>query len=394
MSAREHPICNVFCLRPRAGNLADEAIFDVVRRHVRSAFGPWVNLISLPLGGDSLGRAGLTSRTVYELNHCAHGVVICGSADARSTETLDFDPFALSMLDVPILGLAWSGHGFTDADGAHGMRIFGLRGDHLDALAARTHWLVTRDGPTREFLAARGAEHAVVGGCPTLTLEPEALAWEAAHPETGVLITVRDPARMGIAASNRAEFVGALRELIATLRRQGHAAVHLMCVDALDLPFATSLARADFLYVDQVSTWMERMRHCELHITFREDVALMAAALGYPFVHFSCGVDTRRPLEMAGLWQWSMGLDDFSGLGGRALGQARRFGELAALRLGALPLWADFERTTARQFRRFGAEVLERRTEDIHRRVVTDGAGPLASDETRVDVKRTPRERP
>lgn len=391
MSAREYPICNVFCLRPRAGNLADEAIFGVVRRHVRSVFGPWVNLISLPLGGDSLGRAGLTSRTVYELNHCAHGVVICGSADARSTETLDFDPFALSMLDVPILGLAWSGHSFTNADGAHEMRVLGLRDDHLAALAARTRWLLTRDGPTRDWLASRGAEHALVGGCPTLTLEPEALAWEAAHPETGVLITVRDPARMGIAASNRAEFVGALRELFATLRRQGHPAVHLMCVDAADLPFATSLARADFLYVDQVSTWMDRMRHCDLHITFREDVALMAAALGYPFVHFACGVDTRRPLEMAGLWQWSIGLEDFGGLGARALVQARRFGELSALRLGALPLWADFERTTARQFRRFGAEVLERRTEDAHRRVVPEGSPALASDETRVDVKRTPR---
>ncbi len=388
---REHPICNVFCLRPRAGNLADEAVFGVVRSHVRSAFGPWVNLISLPLGGDPLGRAGLTSRTVYDLNHCAHGVIICGSADARSTESLDFDPQALENLDLPILGLGWAGQSYVDAEGTPAMRVLGLRADHQRALAARTSWLLCRDAPTRAWLQSVGAEHAVLGGCPTLTLEPEAIAWEEAHPDTGVLITVRDPARMGIPASNRAEFVGALRDLIATLRRQGHASVHLLCVDAQDLAFATSLARADFLFVDQFSTFTDRLRHAELHITFREDAALMCAALGHPFVHFACGADTRRPLEMAGLWQWSMGLDDLSGLGVRALQQAARFGELDALRIAALPAWADFERVTARQFRRFAQAVLDRRTEDAHRRAVPEGNPALTSDETRVEVIRTPR---
>lgn len=390
----EQPICNVFCLRPRPGNLADEAVFDALRRHLRAAFGPWVNLISLPLGGDPLGRAGLTSRTVYELNHCAHGLVICGSADARSPDGLDFDPHALEALDLPILGLNWSGRSGTGEDGAPVLRTLGLREDHLRALASRAEWLLVADPPTLEGLRAGGADHAVFGGSPTLSLEPEPLAWEEAHPDVGVLVTVRDPARMGIPATHRAEFVGALRDLLSALRRQGHAQVRLLCVDAGDLAFATSVARADFLYVDQVGALMDRLRHCDLHITFREDVALLCAALGHAFVHFACGPDTRRPLEAAGLWQWSMDLDDLSGLGARALRQASRFGELSALRLAALPAWAQAERITARQFRRFCAAVLDRRTEDVHRRAVGDAPVGLLQDDTRaearVEVKRSP----
>lgn len=383
------PICTVYCLRPRAGNLADEAVFSVVRRQVRAAFGPWVNLISLPLGGDPLGRAGITSRTVYDLNHGGHGVIICGSADARSDEVLDFDPAALDALDLPLMGLNWSGRGTHDADGAPAVRVLGLREDHLRRLAARTAWLVCRDPRTRNWLVAGGAEHTALGGCPTLALEPDPVAWEEACPETGAVVTVRDPARMGIPASQRADFVGALREMMAALRRAGHARVHLVCVDAGDLPFAQSLARTDFFYADRLETFWDIVRPSALHVTFREDVALMCAALGLPFVHLACSEDARRPLETAGLWHWSMGLDALGGLGQRVVQQSARFEDLATLRLAALPRWATFERTTTRMVRRFAAAVLDRRTEDAHRPASGEGA-LLSADETRVEVRRTP----
>ncbi len=383
------PICTVYCLRPRPVSLADEALFGVVRRHLRAAFGPWVNLVSRPLGSDALGRAGLTSRTVYDLNYGGHGVLICGSADARSDEVLDFDPAALAALDLPLLGLNWSGRGVLDADGRPALRVFGLREDHLRLLAERTNWLVCRDDRTRDWLVAGGAAHAVTGGCPTLALEPEPVAWEEACPETGAVITVRDPARMGIPATARADFVGALRALVAGLRRAGYPSVHLVCVDEGDLPFAQSLARTDFFYADRLETFWDVVRPSALHVTFREDVALMCAALGLPFVHLACGEDTRRPLETAGLWHWSMGLDDLGGLSLRVVQQAARFDELSTLRLAALPRWAEFERVTARMVRRFAAAVLDRRTEDAHRPAAAEGTG-LTADETRVEVRRTP----
>jgi len=381
------PICTVYCLRPHPTNLADEALFAVVRRHLRAAFGPWVNLVSRPLGGGALGRAGLTSRMVYDLNHCGHGVLICGSADARSDEVLDFDPAALAALDLPLLGLNWSGRGGLDADGAPALRVLGLREDHLRRLAERTNWLVCRDDRTRAFLAAGGAAHAVTGGCPTLALEPEPFAWEG--PETGAVITVRDPVRMGIPATARADFVGTLRALVSGLRRAGYPSVHLVCVDEGDLPFAQSLARTDFFFADRLETFWETVRRSALHVTFREDVALMCTALDLPFVHLACGEEARRPLETAGLGSWSLDLDDLGGLASRVLERATRFDELSMLRLAALPRRAELERMTARMVRRFAAAMLDRRAEDAHRPAAPEGTG-LTEDETRVEIQRTP----
>ena len=311
------------------------------------------------------------------------------------------DPAALATLELPILGLGLSGRRVPSLDGSKRLDLFGLREDVLSALASRMPYLLCRDNLTRDGLAALGQPHGLLGGCPTLSLEArpagrnggleaQALMWEAEAPHVGALVTVRDPARMGIPASQRAEFVGALRDLLGVLRRAGHSAVRLLCVDPSDLPFATSLARNDFLLVDEVATFMERMRACTLHVTFREDVALMCAALGHPFVHLACSEEARRPLETAGLHGWSLPLDDVEGLGPRVLQQASRFDVFSTLRLGALPEWAEMERRTARLFRRFATDVLRCRTDDLHRRPLSGGALGLEPDETRVEVRRTP----
>ena len=373
----ETPVSTVFCFAPPPGNLADEAMVRVVRRHMRDAFGPFVNIVRIGWGSDGLGRGGLTSRTVFELNHCGHGVVFCGTADTLREEVPRVDAPALEALDLPLLGVGWGGRAGFDVDGRARLNVLGLPDATAAAMSRRAGLILARDSRVVDAVTALGGRHVQNTGCPTLALEPAPLAWEAASPDSGVLLSVRDPARMVMPASRRADFVSALRDLLVVLRKQVHPVVRLLCHDAADLAFCASMSRADFLYCDELDTWIDRVRHARLHISLRDDATRLCAALAVPCVPVVCGSDERRALAATGLGAAAVELDAESGFGtlnAQVLEAARASSaRWDGARLEASVEWEAQERLTASGFRRFARAVRARRGEDPHRRQVDAG---------------------
>ena len=71
---------NLFCIRPKGFNVGNDAIYLGMQHFVYKAFGEVINLITLPatFKYESQGKAGLTAKTIYEINQYGHGVIIGG----------------------------------------------------------------------------------------------------------------------------------------------------------------------------------------------------------------------------------------------------------------------------------------------------------------------------
>ena len=72
---------NLFCIRPKGFNVGNDAIYLGLQHFLCGAFGEVVNLISLPATAkyESHATAGLTGKTIYEINQYGHGVTVGGA---------------------------------------------------------------------------------------------------------------------------------------------------------------------------------------------------------------------------------------------------------------------------------------------------------------------------
>ena len=95
---------NLFCIRPKGFNVGNDAIYLGMQHFVYKAFGEVINLITLPATSkyESQGKAGLTAKTIYEINQYGHGVII-GGGNLYENGDLDVNLDALSALEVPLM---------------------------------------------------------------------------------------------------------------------------------------------------------------------------------------------------------------------------------------------------------------------------------------------------
>ena len=71
---------NIFCIRPKGFNIGNDVIYQGTLAFLQASFGSQVNVISLPATSryESQAKAGLTPRTVHEINQYGHGVIVGG----------------------------------------------------------------------------------------------------------------------------------------------------------------------------------------------------------------------------------------------------------------------------------------------------------------------------
>ena len=95
---------NLFCIRPKGFNVGNDASYLGMQHFVYKAFGEVINLITLPatFKYESQGKAGLTAKTIYEINQYGHGVII-GGGNLYENGELDVNLDALSALEVPLM---------------------------------------------------------------------------------------------------------------------------------------------------------------------------------------------------------------------------------------------------------------------------------------------------
>ena len=95
---------NIFNIRPKGLNVGNDAIFVAMRHYIYKAFGSLVNIIEIPATKryESGGLAGLTSKTIYEMNRSGDGVIL-GGGNLYENGEIDIDTESLKALDIPLM---------------------------------------------------------------------------------------------------------------------------------------------------------------------------------------------------------------------------------------------------------------------------------------------------
>ena len=352
----------IFNIRPKGLNIGNDVIARATRHFLEQAFSEEVNLITLPATAafEAHTIAGLTARTIYEINQYGHGVVL-GGGNIYENNNLDINLNALAALSPPLMLFSLS----------HG-RIYGRmqtmtrRTDEMPpavirALNEKALISLTRDKATRDHLHAVGATNAEIGGCPTLFLDEMASAAATAltvGPET-VLVSVRNPSLMNVPPAKQAQVYSDISEMIAFLRGKGHGDIRILCHDYRDIAFATSFGAqgADYVYVEETEQFLGMLRIARLLVTYRLHSALPRLSFGLPQIVLSYDERGLSALDTVGMAGWNIDMVQEPRPAEAVADRYARLDDLEGERRAAQPQWTHLKGAMTRGFADFAAAV-------------------------------------
>jgi len=374
------PTINVFCIRPRGFNIGNDVIYQGTLAFLQRAFGSAVNVISLPATSryESHAQAGLTPRTVHEINRYGHGVIV-GGGNLYENGELELHGGALDALEVPLLlfSLGWG-------------RIYNRRHElvpRTDAMdPSRVRMLndkavcsLARDESTARYLRSLGCARVKVGGCPSLFLDQDLSRIPTFDEAPEVLLSVRTPELMNVPLADQGRVRSDVCEILEVLADRGYRDVKLLCHDHRDLAFAASFAGLGYLYTDDVFTYLGWLRSCRLNVGYRLHATLPCLALGTPTISISYDERATSLLESVGLGRWDINMMTCGDVAAAVADRLDRLDELSALRAQAQPRWQALRTTLTEAFEYFTREVVaQSRAPEPRASARADAAGVAA----------------
>jgi hypothetical protein len=351
---------NVFRIRPRGLNIGN-ALIDVATVSVlREAFGGPVNLVPVPAtSSDEEGSiAGLTARSVHEMNLYGHGVVI-GGGNLFENGRLDVDRAALRSLGPPMLLLGLSYGRIYDHRGRLTRRTDSMSDETIVALHRQATASLARDDATVAHLRGLGAPGVVLAGCPTVHAL-DVMGPSAAPTRDGVatLISVRNPDLMSVPVASQIRVRDDVRRLVELLEAEGRGPVQLLCHDKRDLTFAASVGDAEYLLPDDVWSYLRLLRSASLIVSFRLHASVPCLRFGTPVVNISYDERSLSLVRSLGLGEWDIDLVREEDVVPLVLDRVRRLPELESLVHDARPIWAELESATRSALERYAEDVM------------------------------------
>jgi len=336
------PPVTIFLVRPTTRNIGNDLIAYATSQLLYEAFGDGTNVVGVPaLVGPQFG--GLVPRQIYDMNRLADGVVI-GGGNLLENGQISYDARAVEALRPPMMIMGLS-HGRIAARGTDVQpRSDALPDEAIRHMIQRSAVAHVRDDASRDLLAAIGVD-VEVGGCPTLFLPPS----HAERPADGdIVISVRHPLRMSVPPPLQWRVAEDLRRLIAALQNELRRPVRLACHDYVDLEFAAGFPGAAPVYFDDVGRYMDALRRCRLHVSYRLHGFLPCVAFGSHSIHLSYDERGRSMLATVGLEACSVDLLTERDCVAAVLDRARSADAYDAARRRALPVIAELRRRTMR----------------------------------------------
>lgn len=351
---------NLFCIRPKGFNVGNDAIFQGTRHFLYKAFGEAVNLITLPATAKYEGqaKAGLTSKTIYEINQYGHGVII-GGGNLFENGELDVDLDALPCLETPLMLFSLSR---GKVYGRHNQLV-----DRTDAIAdrviqgldAKASFSLARDGATAEYMRQLGCNHCEVGGCPTIFLE-EVRGRFPQLPSQGkkdVLVSIRNPQLMSIPVTKQAQVVNDVWGIVNLLRDRGYQNIKLLCHDHRDISFAASFEGLEHVYTGDVYEYLTLLDECALNISYRLHSFLPCLSFGRPAIKISYDQRALSLVDTIGFDEWNINMLMEQNVTEAVADRLDRIDQLQAMRAGVQNRWDSIYQNMEATFRNFAAEV-------------------------------------
>jgi polysaccharide pyruvyl transferase WcaK-like protein len=350
----------LFCIRPKGFNVGNDAIYLGMQRYIFEAFGQVVNIISLPATSryESHAKAGLSAQTVYEINLYGDGVIV-GGGNLYENGELQVDTNALEALEVPLMLFSLSRGRVYNRRGQLVNRTNAMPKLIAQAINRKAKFSLARDGYTGDYLQEIGATHSRVGGCPTIFLNRIVDRLPRLHPpdRSGVLISVRNPSLMSIPLKQQALVHRHIGEMIEFLRAEGHKDIRLLCHDHRDIPFAASFADVEFVYLDDIYTYLALLNSCALNVTYRLHSALPCLSFCRPMISISYDERALSLMRTIGYEDWNIDMIQTPEVVAQVKDRYRRLGELPAWREKTKSIWDGLDKVMGDTFRAFAAEV-------------------------------------
>lgn len=351
----------LFCIRPKGFNVGNDAIFLGMQRYIFDAFGQVVNIINLPATSryESHAKAGLSAQTVYEINLYGDGVIV-GGGNLYENGELQVDTNALSALEVPMMIFSVSHGRVYNRQSKLVNRTNAMPMEIVKAVNEKAALSLARDDYTHSYLRSIGIGHSKIGGCPTIFLDRIVDRLPKLYPpdRSGVLISLRNPDLMSIPLAKQAQVRDDVRQTIAFLRNEGHDDIRLLCHDHRDIPFAASFGDVEFVYLDDIYTYLALLKSCALNVTYRLHSALPCLSFGRPVISISYDERSLSLIRTIGYEDWNIDMVKSDNVFAAIKDRYHRLDELAQLRETATPVWNELDGVMRDAFRDFADKVL------------------------------------
>jgi polysaccharide pyruvyl transferase WcaK-like protein len=301
---------NLYCIRPKGFNIGNDVIHLALMHFLRASFKEKVNIISLPATSkyESQKKAGLTSQTVYEINQFGHGVII-GGGNLYENNELEINPTALKALEVPLMPFSISRGRIYNNKLELVDRTDVMTDEKIIMLNKKADISLSRDIATTDYINSLGVKNKL-GGCPTLFLNeiPQHMVPISDADKTDALISVRTPTLMSVPTEYQYSIKDHVLGIIDILKKEGYQNIKLLCHDHRDIPFAASFKGLEYLYTDEVYTYLTYLKNTKLNVTYRLHSFLPALSFNVPAIKISYDQRALSMLETVGMDEWNINL--------------------------------------------------------------------------------------
>lgn len=351
---------NLFCIRPKGFNVGNDAIAMGVQHLLYEAFGEVVNLITVPATSkyDHHAHAGLTARSVYEINQYGHGVLI-GGGNLFENGELDVDLDALDRLEPPLMLFSLSRGRVYNRRRVLVDRTDVISDQVIKALDKKASFSLARDEATGEHLRKIGCRNCEVGGCPTIFLDAmrDRLPAIPGTSTSDAFVSVRHPSLMSIPLTKQAQVYSDIQGIVSLLRGRGYERVRLLCHDHRDISFAASFPGVDYVYTGDVHSYLAMLEGCALNVTYRLHSFLPCVAFGRPAIKVSYDERACSLIKTVGLDSWNINMVHAPDVVSQVKNRLDRLDELEQLRTRVQTRWDLLYDRMVSVFREFASEV-------------------------------------
>ncbi len=347
----------LFNVRARTHNIGNDLIALGMNGVLQRVFGANVNMVTVPAAGQGgLTGAGLSKRTIYDINQMADGLIV-GPGNLFENGGLEIDTHALAALTAPAMVFSVSMGRVFDRRGRLVPRTDSMPADRTRALCAAARTVLVRDTATHDHLEALGSTTSTTVGCPALFLGDLLPSLPPDDPDLAdtVLISIRHPRLMSVPYGVQGRVSRELQRLIDAFQAEGRD-VRLLCHDYQDLSFAHAFD-VPAMYTEDPLRFLSWLRSCRLNIAFRLHAFLSCLALGTLSIPISYDERTMSLIDTVGLEEWRVCFIHSPDVLAEVRQRADASDHFDALKRRAAPTWERLREAMTDGVRQFAAEV-------------------------------------
>lgn len=359
----------LFNIRPKGHNIGNDAISVALRNQVYATFGRMVNIIDIPATSlyESHAKAGLSSKSIYEINRVGDGVIV-GGGNLFENNEIDINECALKALQVPLMLFSNSIGRVYSREGKLEPRTDVIPDSKLQLLLSHSDISLVRDSATLKHVKRLGSEKSIFGGCPTIYLG-KYNDYKNILPENefvGALISIRTPSLINLPQKHQINITKELISTIEVLRKKGHKRIRLLCNDSRDCEYASyfrDYSGVDFVYTSNVFDYLALLSNATIVISLRLHATLPCLTFNTPVINISYDERAESLLQDIGMGAWDIKYINEDSLSKKIEERLESFDDFKKIKSNAINTWKKIEQVQLNAFNEFHKMVRNRMIE-------------------------------